>query len=287
MKLIIISGRSGSGKSTALQALEDQGFYCVDNLPAGMLPELTIQLGQADSAITKVAVGIDARNLPAQLQAIDSILDDLTTQNVQSDIVFLDADNNTLLKRFSATRRRHPLGHDRHSLDDAIKHEKTLLSHIRQRADLVIDSSNLDVHSLRTLMRERVAKQDSGLSLMLQSFGFKNGIPTDADLVFDVRMLPNPYWHNELRAYTGQDQPVIDFLSAHPLCQSMLTDIAGFVQRWLPHYAQSERSYVTVAIGCTGGQHRSVYITDALAKQLRDASIPLQTRHRELSSTYD
>lgn len=282
MKLTIISGRSGSGKTTALQALEDQGFYCVDNLPVGMLPTLAKQLSEGEPPIERVAVGIDARNLPAQLLAFDKILQALNEQQVHSEIIYLDADDHTLLTRFSATRRRHPLGTDQRSLADAIGHERELLANIRQRADLVIDSSNHDVHTLRNLMRERVARREATLSLQLESFGFKNGLPTDADLVFDVRVLPNPHWHADLRPFTGKDDCIIEFLSQHQASHDMLKDIGDFVTRWLPAFAHSDRSYVTVAIGCTGGRHRSVFITEQLAKNLRAKDIALQVRHREL-----
>ena len=282
MKLTIISGRSGSGKTTALQAMEDQSYYCVDNLPVGMLPTLAEQLDQGELPIERAAVGIDARNLPTQLLAFDAILDALHLQQVKTEIIYLDADDNTLLKRFSATRRRHPLGAQQGSVEAAIQHERELLSNIRLRADLVIDTSNYDVHSLRNLMRERVANRSAALSLQLESFGFKNGLPNDADLVFDVRVLPNPHWRADLRPFTGRDDAIIDFLQQHQASHDMLDDIHRFVQRWLPAFADSDRSYVTVAIGCTGGRHRSVFITEQLAKRLRDEGTPLQVRHREL-----
>lgn len=282
MKLTIISGRSGSGKTTALQAMEDQNYYCVDNLPVGMLPTLAEQLDQGELPIERAAVGIDARNLPTQLLAFDAILDALHQQQVKTEIIYLDADDSTLLKRFSATRRRHPLGAQQGSLEAAIQHERELLANIRLRADLVIDSSNYDVHSLRNLIRERVANRSAALSLQLESFGFKNGLPNDADLVFDVRVLPNPHWRADLRPFTGRDDVIIDFLNQHQASHDMLDDIHHFVQRWLPAFADSDRSYVTVAIGCTGGRHRSVFITEQLAKRLRDGGTTLQVRHREL-----
>ena len=282
MKLTIISGRSGSGKTTALQAMEDQNYYCVDNLPAGMLPTLAEQLSQGELPIERAAVGIDARNLPTQLLAFDAILDALHQQQVKTEIIYLDADDSTLLKRFSATRRRHPLGAQQGSLESAIQHERELLANIRLRADLVIDSSNYDVHSLRNLMRERVANRSAALSLQLESFGFKNGLPNDADLVFDVRVLPNPHWRADLRPFTGRDEAIIDFLKEPQASHDMLEDIHHFVRRWLPAFAESDRSYVTVAIGCTGGRHRSVFITEQLAKRLRDEGTTLQVRHREL-----
>jgi UPF0042 nucleotide-binding protein len=227
-------------------------------------------------------VGIDARNLPTQLLAFDAILDALHQQQVKTEIIYLDADDSTLLKRFSATRRRHPLGAQQGSLEAAIQHERELLANIRLRADLVIDTSNYDVHSLRNLMRERVANRSATLSLQLESFGFKNGLPNDADLVFDVRVLPNPHWRADLRPFTGRDDAIIDFLQQHEASHDMLEDIHHFVKRWLPAFAESDRSYVTVAIGCTGGRHRSVFITEQLAKRLRDEGTPLQVRHREL-----
>jgi UPF0042 nucleotide-binding protein len=201
-------------------------------------------------------VGIDARNLPTQLLAFDAILDALHQQQVKTEIIYLDADDSTLLKRFSATRRRHPLGAQQGSLEAAIQHERELLANIRLRADLVIDTSNYDVHSLRNLMRERVANRSATLSLQLESFGFKNGLPNDADLVFDVRVLPNPHWRADLRPFTGRDDAIIDFLQQHEASHDMLEDIHHFVKRWLPAFAESDRSYVTVAIGCTGGRHR-------------------------------
>jgi UPF0042 nucleotide-binding protein len=262
--------------------MEDQNYYCVDNLPVGMLPTLAEQLDQGELPIERAAVGIDARNLPTQLLAFDAILDALHQQQVKTEIIYLDADDNTLLKRFSATRRRHPLGAQQGSVEAAIQHERELLSNIRLRADLVIDTSNYDVHSLRNLMRERVANRSAALSLQLESFGFKNGLPNDADLVFDVRVLPNPHWRADLRPFTGRDDAIIDFLQQHQASHDMLEDIHHFVKRWLPAFADSDRSYVTVAIGCTGGRHRSVFITEQLAKRLRDEGTTLQVRHREL-----
>jgi len=282
MKLTILSGRSGSGKTTALQALEDQGYYCVDNLPLGLLPTLASKLREEENPLERVAVGIDARNLPRQLLAFTSILDELRAAKVDTEIIFLEAEPSTLLKRFSATRRRHPLSNDNRTLADAIAYEAQLLADIRMRADLVIDTSTMDIHSLRNMIRQRVARREVRLSLLLQSFGYKNGLPHDADLVFDVRALPNPHWHNDLRPLTGRDEKVGEFLARHPDSGAMLDDISHFLDRWLPAYAANDRSYVTVAIGCTGGRHRSVYITEQLAHRLRNQGIPLHVRHREL-----
>ncbi len=282
MKLTILSGRSGSGKTTALQALEDHGYYCVDNLPLGLLPTLTEQLDTEEHAPERVAVGVDARNLPRQLLAFKSIIKALKNQQVETEVIFLDADPGTLLERFSATRRRHPLSDDDRTLADAIEYEAHLLADIRILADLVIDTSSLDVHTLRNLIRQRVARRDVNLSLLIESFGYKNGLPRDADLVFDVRALPNPHWHNELRPLTGRDERIAEFLRGHPESELMLEDIFHFLNRWLPTYAANDRSYVTVAVGCTGGRHRSVYITEQLAHRLRNQGVPLHVRHREL-----
>jgi UPF0042 nucleotide-binding protein len=282
MKITILSGRSGSGKTTALQALEDHGYYCVDNLPLGLLPTLVTQLEAEENPLKRVAVGIDARNLPRQLLAFTTTLDELRQSQVEIEIIFLEAEPATLLKRFSATRRRHPLSGDNRTLADAIDYEAHLLADIRMRADLVIDTSGLDVHSLRNMIRQRVARRDVSLSLLIQSFGYKNGLPYDSDLVFDVRALPNPHWQSDLRPFTGRDEKVAEFLRGHPESGELLDDIFHFLTRWLPTYAANDRSYVTVAIGCTGGQHRSVYITEQLAQRLRDEGIPLHVRHREL-----
>lgn len=282
MKLVILSGRSGSGKTTGLQALEDLGFYCVDNLPLGLLPTLASQLEAEDHQLQQVAVGVDARNLPNQLSRFSELLDQVMAMNIDVHVVFLDADNETLLKRFSATRRKHPLSNDQLSLSESIEKEAELLANIRARAGLVIDTSTLDVHTLRNLIRDRIANKRERLSVLVESFAFKRGVPHDADLVFDVRVLPNPYWHAHLRQYTGRDGQVREFLFQQAESHEMLDDIYGFLMRWLPRYEQNDRSYMTVAIGCTGGQHRSVYITEELVARLLKAGVDVQKRHLEI-----
>lgn len=282
MKLLIISGRSGSGKTTALQALEDQGFYCVDNLPLGLLPTLASQLQEESHHVDQIAVGIDARNLPHQLPRFGALLERVRDLGLRCEVIFLDADPDTLLKRFSATRRRHPLSDGEMGLAEAIHYEGELLNSIRSHADLNIDTSQLDPHTLRNLIRERTASNDGQLSLLIQSFGFKNGVPGDADMVYDVRVLPNPHWDPALRPYTGRDTPVMDFLAAQPEVSEMLGEIGGFLERWLPRYQENDRNYLTVAIGCTGGRHRSVYLSERIAEQLRNAGIEARVRHREL-----
>ncbi|MEE4251505.1 MAG: RNase adapter RapZ [Alcanivoracaceae bacterium] len=283
MKLVILSGRSGSGKTTALQALEDLGHYCVDNLPLGLLPILTEQLQREEHYVDRIAVGIDARNLPHQLSDFPAILDQLKALNMACEVVFLDAADDTLLKRFSSTRRKHPLSNDNLSLVEAIDREAEMLSSIRSLADLVIDTSNLDVHTLRDMIRDRVVKRREKLSLLIESFAYKRGVPHDADLVFDVRVLPNPYWHMELRPLTGQDEPVRHYLDQQTESAQMLDDISRFLSEWLPRYEKNDRTYMTVAIGCTGGQHRSVYMVEALVQRLGNMGIDVQQRHLELS----
>lgn len=283
MKLVILSGRSGSGKTTALQALEDLGHYCVDNLPLGLLPILTEQLQREEHYVDRIAVGIDARNLPHQLSDFPAILDQLKALNMACEVVFLDAADDTLLKRFSSTRRKHPLSNDNLSLVEAIDREADMLSSIRSLADLVIDTSNLDVHTLRDMIRERVVKRREKLSLLIESFAYKRGVPHDADLVFDVRVLPNPYWHLELRLLTGQDEAVRQYLDQQTESAQMLDDISRFLCEWLPRYEKNDRTYMTVAIGCTGGQHRSVYMVEALVQRLGNMGIDVQQRHLELN----
>jgi RNase adapter protein RapZ len=283
MKLVILSGRSGSGKTTALQALEDLGHYCVDNLPLGLLPTLTEQLQREEHYIDRIAVGIDARNLPHQLSDFPAILDQVRALGMATEVVFLDADDETLLKRFSATRRKHPLSNDNLSLVESIDREAEMLSSIRALADLVIDTSHLDVHTLRDMIRDRVAKRREKLSLLIESFAYKRGVPHDADLVFDVRVLPNPYWHPALRPLNGRDEPVRQYLDQQTESAQMLDDISRFLHEWLPRYEKNDRTYMTVAIGCTGGQHRSVYMVEALVERLGKVGIDVQCRHLELN----
>ncbi len=286
IKLVIISGRSGSGKSSALAALEDQGFYCIDNLPATLLTHLVDSFSENrnNEELRSLAVSIDARNIPGELANFPSIYRTLKNNNrLQCDVIYLDADHETLLKRFSETRRRHPLSNNESSLDEAISKEAEVLGSIADLADMRVDTSRLSLHELRSLIRERVAgKQRHELSLQVESFGFKKGVPIDADFVFDVRCLPNPYWDEKLRVFTGRDQPVIDFLAQSAMVADMQNDISGFIQRWLPIFEEGNRSYLTVAIGCTGGQHRSVYLSEAIARSFAGHTASVQIRHREL-----
>lgn len=281
MKLTIISGRSGSGKSVCLHVLEDLGYYCIDNLPVGLLPALVNQLRDYH---TKVAVSVDARNLPADLDRFVNILDELKKTTAEYEIIYFDAEEATLIKRFSETRRKHPLSSEKTPLKEALQIESQMLEPIAQTADLRIDTTRFTVKQLYELIRERITpKSNKGLSLLFQSFGYKHGIPSDADFTFDVRCLPNPYWQPALRNLTGLDQEVIAYLQKQPLTEKLINDIKQFLLTWVPQFQSDSRNYMTIAIGCTGGQHRSVYIVEELAKHFRDSNtLNVQIRHREL-----
>lgn len=280
MKLTIISGRSGSGKSVCLHVLEDLGFYCVENLPVSLLPALVSQIQNYQS---KVAVSIDARNLPAELDRFVSIIEALKNDVTHYEIVFLDAEDETLIRRFSETRRKHPLSSENLPLQEAIQKESQLLEPIAQLADLRIDTTRLTIQQLREITRQRISHTTSkGLSILFESFGYKFGVPIDADYTFDVRCLPNPYWEPALRSLTGLQEPVKEFLQQQTQTQLLVDDIYQFLAKWVPKFETDNRNYMTIAIGCTGGQHRSVYVVEQLAALFRDRKIPVQVRHREL-----
>lgn len=287
MQLVIVSGRSGSGKTTALHVLEDMGYYCVDNLPLTLLPELADTLkNRSGGAVTHLAIGVDARNVPGDLESFRHVLDEMSRRDVMASAtvtVYLDARDDVLLARFSATRRRHPLSTKSRSLKEAIELEQTLLDPVSSAATLRIDTSSLNVHELREQLRERLeGHADTGLTVLIESFGYKQGVPLDADMVFDVRCLPNPHWNPELRDKTGLDNEVRGFLQGTALVESLYMDISGFLLKWLPELRENDRSYVTVAIGCTGGQHRSVYMVDRIAARFREEFPHVQVRHRDL-----
>ena len=285
MKLVVISGVSGSGKSTALHVLEDQDYYCIDNLPVGLLPAFASKVNALPGELGElVAVGIDARNPASDLRDFAAILSQLKAEQVNCEIIYLDADDDILLKRFSETRRKHPLSRARRPLLEAIHHERELLEPISSRADLYVDTSRSNVHQLRDLIRERVQhKQGAGLSILLQSFGYKHGIPTDSDFVFDARFLPNPHWEASLRALTGLDQPVVDFLQEQPLVNKFYAQLQTLMGDWIPCFEADNRSYLTVAIGCTGGQHRSVYLIERMGQYFQQQGMNIIIRHRDLS----
>lgn len=284
MQLVIISGRSGSGKSIALQALEDLGYYAIDNLPAMLLGSLIDELSKASSRQSSIAVSIDARNLPHALERFPGLLSDLRRRQIDCQVVYFTTDARILLERYSETRRRHPLTRDSDmTLAEAIDSEEIALAEIRDLADLVIDTSRLSVHELRGRVSEQIARHRSeNLTLTFESFGFKRGVPLDADIVFDARCLPNPYWDPQLRQATGRDSAIIEFLEGYPIVGEMHDDILGWIERWLPDYQATHRSYLTVAIGCTGGQHRSVYLAERLAHHFAAQHPGVKLRHREL-----
>ena len=283
MRLVIVSGLSGSGKSVALNVLEDAGFYCIDNIPVGLLRSFVKEIEpRQDPDYDQVSVGLDARNIPDVAQ-LPGLINELRKSGSGCEVVFLQASDDVLLSRFSETRRQHPLTSDDISLPEALAKERQLLSPIIDMADLIIDTSSTTVYDLRDLLRDRIANRDQAtLSILIESFGYKHGLPADADFVFDVRCLPNPYWEHKLRPLNGRDQPVRDFLGAEAQVQEMISDIEAFLSRWIPRYQSFQRSYLTIAIGCTGGQHRSVYIAEALAERLMTAHGPIQTHHDEL-----
>ncbi|OUR59918.1 RNase adaptor protein RapZ [Colwellia sp. 39_35_sub15_T18] len=282
MKLIIVSGRSGSGKSVALRVLEDLGYYCVDNIPVNLLPALTHTVV---NDYDNVAVSLDVRNLPKDPEDILEIIAYLPSA-IEVTTLFLDADDKDLIRRFSETRRLHPLIKENIPLEQAIALEKKLLSPISTRADLYINTSQLSPHQLADLVRERIlGKKTGAMVLVFESFGFKHGIPADADYVFDARFLPNPFWEAELKGHTGLEQPVKDFFASQPIVTKFIWQINSFMMTWLPHLERNNRSYVTIAIGCTGGKHRSVYIAELLASNFRKEQKDVQTHHRDIEKT--
>ena len=286
MRLVIISGRSGSGKTSALNILEDVGFTCIDNLPASLLSELVTQLKDEPGEIElMLAVGIDARDLVGDLSKIPSMLHDIEDTGVAVDVVFLQARRNDLLRRYSETRRKHPLSNESISLKEAIELEKEMLTPISDISDRTIDTSGLSLHQLRDLIKNTVVPDNrESMSILFESFGFKRGVPSDSDFVFDVRCLPNPYWKLELRTQTGNDPAVIEFLESQVDVASMLADIIGFLTRWIPKFQTNNRSYMTVSIGCTGGQHRSVYLANRLYEHFSQQQPFVKVVHKELSA---
>jgi len=279
MQLVLITGLSGSGKSVALNALEDAGYYCIDNLPVQLLPELVTFLAQG--GYSRVALSIDVRSGEA-LDALPRHLASLRAAGTDVKVVFVEAKDDTLIQRFSETRRRHPLGDGRRTLPESIARERELLEEIAGLSHH-IDTSELSPHVLRNWVRDFVQVPAAGLALLFQSFAYKRGVPLDTDMVFDVRCLPNPHYDPKLRPFTGRDPPVIAFCEADPSVQKMLGDIRRFVEEWLPSFDRDSRSYLTVAIGCTGGRHRSVYLSETLAEYFRGRHGRVLVRHRELS----
>ena len=286
MRLIIVSGLSGSGKSVALAMLEDLDYYCVDNIPAGLLPGfIAYTVRTSEPAYRLTAVGVDARNRPEDLADVPRLVAELRRSGIGCELLFLRAENEALLKRFSETRRRHPLSRDGIGLQEALEQEHRLLEPVAGAADLTIDTTRLSVHELREMVRARVAERPvTGPSLLFESFAYRHGVPDDADFVFDARAMPNPYWDPALRSHTGRDAAVVKFLDEHEEVARFLADLTGFLERWLPSLVRSNRSYLTIAIGCTGGQHRSVYLAEKLAAHFNGKYGRPLIRHRDLAS---
>ncbi|OOF40158.1 RNase adaptor protein RapZ [Rodentibacter genomosp. 2] len=279
MEIIIISGRSGAGKSVALRSLEDMGYYCVDNLPLDLLPQLTEILAKTQTA---VAISLDIRNLPESAQSLEQILTDIQ-RHYATQIIFLDSDRSTLIRRYSDSRRLHPLSANDLSLEAAIDAEHQQLEPLLQHANFVIDTTHISTHTLAEKLREFLrGDTEKELKIIVESFGFKYGIPLDADYVFDVRFLPNPHWDPELRPMTGLDEPVARFLNSHDDVNNFIYLTRNYIETWLPMLEQNNRSYLTIAIGCTGGKHRSVYIAQQLGEYFQAKGKNVKIQHKSL-----
>jgi UPF0042 nucleotide-binding protein len=284
-RLVVVSGLSGSGKSVALNMLEDLGWYCIDNIPAGLVQALVAHSLRSEEPIyRRLAVGLDARNRPDDLASIPALVADLRRSGLRCEVLYLHSEDEVLLRRYAETRRRHPLTGTGVSLADAIAAERRLLHPLIDSADLVIDTSRMSVHGLRDAIAGRIESHSPGrLSILFESFGFKHGTPGDADFVFDARTLPNPYWEPALQPLSGRDAKVVEFLEASPRVERMVEDLVRFIEGRLPDYEQANRGYLTVAIGCTGGQHRSVYLVERLARHFRARYPQLLVRHNALA----
>ena len=284
MRLIIVSGLSGAGKSVALHMLEDLGYYCIDNIPAALLkPFISHTVRGSEKIYERTAIGLDARNTDAEIASVPTLVDELERSGIDCEVLFLVANDDELLRRFAETRRAHPLSRQGEGLREAIAAEHRLLEPVLNRADLVIDTSRMGVHGLRDLIYRRLdPRSKDRLSILVESFGFKHGIPGDADFVFDARSLPNPYWESALRPLTGRDAPVVRFLEEQPVVLGFVDDVEKFMHDRIPEYRASARRYLTVAIGCTGGQHRSVYIAERLAARFARSFPEVRVRHSAL-----
>jgi UPF0042 nucleotide-binding protein len=281
--LILVTGLSGGGKSTALHALEDLGYYCVDNVPAALLKEFAIQINSNPELYSRVALGVDARSRGPDLKQLPERLEELKALGLKCQVLFLSADLKVIIQRFSETRRRHPLTTDKHALPSAIELEQKLLGALKEAANWVIDTSDTNIHQLRRQVWKCAESENESTSIVLESFAYKHGVPQDVDFAFDARHLPNPYWVTELRDYNGLDTRVGEWLEKDPMVNEMRTDLLEFLLRWLPRFQAVQRSYVTIGIGCTGGRHRSVYLVDLLAPELRKKFPSVMVHHREIN----
>lgn len=280
--LILVSGLSGSGKSTALAALEDLGYYCADNLPAALLAEFAAHIRSDPGLYQRVALGIDARSRGPELTAIPAWMDALSAEGFDCKLLFLTAEQSILLQRFSETRRRHPLTSGEDALPAAIAKEQNLLKPLMDRADWVMDTSQANIHQLRSQVWKWAGEHGDSMNVILESFAFRRGVPQDVDFVFDARCLPNPHWVEELQPKTGRDNAVQEWLEQDPTAQNMFDDINSFLEKWLPRFQEAQRSYVTIGIGCTGGRHRSVYLVERLQQALRGSIPQVLVQHRDL-----
>lgn len=276
---------SGSGKTIALRTLEDLDFYCVDNLPIDMLAQLIKHITQNKQDYERVSVGIDIRNSETALKELPNIIQSIDAKDIQVKVIYLESTDKTLLKRYSETRRAHPLSSNKHnySLSEAIKQERILLEPLASTADLLIDTSSTSAPELRDKIWRQINTNNKGkLSLLLQSFAFKRGVPFDADFVFDARCLPNPFWEKQLREFCGKDKEIREFLDSKEMAQEFYQDIYKLVKKWIPSFEEHDRSYLTIAIGCTGGKHRSVYLIEKLYQNLKKSQENILIQHREL-----
>ncbi|KHF24028.1 P-loop-containing kinase [Solemya velum gill symbiont] len=285
MKLIIVSGLSGSGKTVALRTLEDAGYYCIDNLPVALLSTTVERLLQHDNSLHQdIAIGIDIRTGENELATLPEVCSSLNSDRLACRILFLQADNGSLLRRYNETRRRHPLAAENKPLPAAIESEREILAPVCSSADFIVDTSNLNLHELRRKILAEVAELAHSLQIEIKSFGFKYGTAEDADMLFDMRCLPNPHWQSELRPLTGKDFAVEEFLRQEPQTEKIMTQLTNLIGDWVPFYKREGRAYLTIAIGCTDGQHRSVFIAEQLYQQLTDKlNDQVTIRHRELT----
>ncbi len=284
MKLLIVSGLSGAGKSIVLDTLEDCGFYCIDNLPINLMDDfIDDEILPNPELYNKTALGIDVRNQPESLLNFSESITAIHNKGLDCKVFFLQAEESVLLKRYSETRRKHPLTDRYVALQDALKIEKDMLEPIAKHADVILDTSHTHRYQLTDLIKQYLNQNESDtLSLQLQSFGYKNGIPLDADFVFDARCLPNPFWEPELRGFSGKDPQIVDYLRQSDIAEDYLQDLILFLDKWLLRFKEDNRSYLTVAIGCTGGQHRSVYLVESLGQYFKKQAVHIILRHREL-----
>lgn len=285
MKLVIVSGLSGSGKTVALHTLEDAGYFCVDNLPVGLLPDFVNKMTYSKPAVYElIAVAIDARSGVDDMDQFDDIINQIRELNISLEILFLTSDIKKLLSRFSETRRKHPLSKKGLPLVEVIQLERTLLNNIYAIADLIIDTTTFNVHELRqTIITRLLQNTGADLAILIQSFGFKHGLPADTDFIFDVRCLPNPHWEEHLNLLTGKDDLVIQYLQSFAEVNDMFDSINGFLKTWIPSFEKENRSYMTISIGCTGGRHRSVYLVEKIVSELLQVPYKASVHHRDLS----